>query len=376
MHQGPAPTAPGPADPVPVFRRPDCSIIMKQRTRLLSLEFDMTLTKITLERFTAFSELELPFSPGINVLIGANSTGKTHLMKVCYAACDVAKTGAPFIDKLVRVFLPSGRTPGRLVHRQQGSNVGQVAVHRGARVLQVDLSSRRTGGRVRVSGARDWADPELESAYIPVKEMLSNAPGFLSLYASRAIHFEEVYADILHRAYLPVLRGPMDARCRQLITRLRAALPGNVVVRNEEFFLRNRQGSIEFSLLAEGIRKLALLWLLIQNGTLPNGSVLFWDEPETNLNPSLFGAVISILLELQRAGVQIFLATHDYVILEEIDLQMQPGDRVAFHSLYRDDDGKIICNTTADYRAIAPNAIADTFDDLYDRAIKRSLGGH
>ena len=25
-------------------------------------------------------------SPGINVLLGANRTGKTHLMKVCYAA--------------------------------------------------------------------------------------------------------------------------------------------------------------------------------------------------------------------------------------------------------------------------------------------------
>ena len=48
------------------------------------------------------------------------------------------------------------------------------------------------------------------------------------------------------------------------------------------------------------------LWLLIQNGTLTEGSVLFWDEPETNLNPKLFGPVVEILLELQRQGVQIF----------------------------------------------------------------------
>ena len=336
----------------------------------------MTLTKVTLDRFTAFTELEMPFSTGINVLVGANSTGKTHLMKVCYAACDVAKTGDSFVEKLVRVFLPSGRAPGRLVHRQRGSNAGAVAVHRGAGVLTAALSSSgRTGGRAKVSGATNWADPELESAYIPVKEMLSNAPGFLSLYASRSIHFEEVYTDILHRAYLPVLRGPMDAQRRKLMAKLHKSMSGTVVVKDDEFFLRNRQGNIEFTLLAEGIRKLALLWLLIQNGILPNGSVLFWDEPETNLNPSLFGTVISVLLELQRAGVQIFLATHSYVILEEIDLQIRPEDQVAFHSLYRNDEGTIVCNTTNNSHAIDPNAITDTFDDLYNRAIRRSLGG-
>ncbi len=53
----------------------------------------MTLTKVRLERFTAFKNLELEFSPGINVLVGENGTGKTHLMKVCYAACDVPKRG-------------------------------------------------------------------------------------------------------------------------------------------------------------------------------------------------------------------------------------------------------------------------------------------
>ena len=50
----------------------------------------MTLTRVKLERFTAFGHLDLELSPGINVLVGANGTGKTHLMKVCYAACDVS----------------------------------------------------------------------------------------------------------------------------------------------------------------------------------------------------------------------------------------------------------------------------------------------
>ena len=126
--------------------------------------------------------------------------------------------------------------------------------------------------------------------------------------------------------------------------------------------------------LQRGLRKLGLLWLLIQNGTLLQGSVLFWDEPETNLNPRLFGPVVEILLELQRQGVQIFLATHDYLILKQLDLQTTDEDHVAYHALYRDETGEVICKSTDSYLDIDPNAIADAFSDVYDLEIQRSLG--
>ena len=65
---------------------------------------------------------------------------------------------------------------------------------------------------------------------------------------------------------------------------------------------------------------------------------LFWDEPETNLNPKLMRSIIGILFELQRMGVQIFLATHDYVVLKELDLQSTKKDKILFHSLFRVDE--------------------------------------
>ena len=49
----------------------------------------MTITRVKLENFTCFESLDLEPTPGINVLVGANGTGKTHLMKVCYAGCKV-----------------------------------------------------------------------------------------------------------------------------------------------------------------------------------------------------------------------------------------------------------------------------------------------
>lgn len=337
----------------------------------------MTITKIMFKEFTAFKNLDFNASSGINVLVGANGTGKTHLMKVAYTACDISKTKAGFADKLIRIFMPSGRALGRLAKRQPTSSRCAVEVYRGQLKLRISFTNHATvPDSATVTGANHWAANPVESVYIPVKEMLANAPGFRSLYSQREIHFEEVYSDILDRALQPALRGPIDKDRRQLLNILQRILEGKVTIKNEEFFLRNKQGNLEFTLLAEGIRKLGLLWTLIQNGTILTGSVLFWDEPETNLNPSLFKPLIEILLELQRMGVQIFLATHDYLILKELDLQMNKKDEIYFHSLYRDaDSGEIACHTGENYLDIHPNAIAEAFEGVYDREVRRSLQG-
>ena len=334
------------------------------------------LTKLHCERFTTFDKLTLELSPGINVFIGKNGTGKTHLMKVCYAACDITKSKLSFAEKINRVFLPSGRSIGRLVKRQKASSKCVVEVHRANLKLHISFSNHTEKPEsARVTGQSEWVAKPLESVFIPVKEMLSNGPGFRSLYSQREIHFEEVYSDILDRAYRPVLRGPMDIKRKDLLKQLQRAIDGKVIVSNEEFFLKNKQGNLEFTLLAEGIRKLGLLWTLIQNGTLMDGSVLFWDEPETNLNPSMFGELMQVILDLQRAGVQVFMATHDYVILKELDLRKKNTDRIVYHSLFHDDDGVVQCRQASRYIDIYQNAIANTFSDLYDREVSRSLGG-
>lgn len=335
----------------------------------------MTITRLKLEQFTAFESLDFGPSPGINVLVGTNGTGKTHIMKAIYAACDVSKTQGNFADKLVKVFLPYRGSLSRLVRRQSGGSGSKVTVSRGQRRLQIsfDKPTERTAAK-NIGGASAWMDDPVESTYIPVEETLANAPGFRSLYAQRDVHFEEIYADILDRAYKPALREPPSRDRRRLIAILRKAMEGSVIYSGEEFFLRNKHGRLEFSLLAEGIRKLGLLWLLIRNGTLPEGSVLFWDEPETNLNPKLFQSLIEILLELQRMGVQIFIATHDYVILKEFDLGLRNDDEITFHSLYRESEsGEVACHSVRDYLNIRPNAIAETFTDFYDREMERSL---
>ncbi|HEX5655614.1 MAG TPA: AAA family ATPase, partial [Polyangiales bacterium] len=44
----------------------------------------MKLTRLELRRFTAFEDAEFEFASGVNVLIGENGSGKSHVLKLVY----------------------------------------------------------------------------------------------------------------------------------------------------------------------------------------------------------------------------------------------------------------------------------------------------
>ncbi len=335
------------------------------------------LKALGLQNFTAFERLVLEFSPGINVLIGINGTGKTHLLKLLYSSCSITEeTGVTLSTKLIQNFRPFEDRIGRLIRRTGRSSTAKIVIAREGDLRLTASFTNHTKEQLKINivNRSAWLASKVSTVYIPVKEMLAHAPGVRSLYAKREVSFEGVYADIVDLAYLPKLSGPIDKDRTRLLNALQRAIEGKVVTKGEFFFLKNKQGDLEFSLLAEGMRKLALIWLLIQNGTLLSGTILFWDEPEANLNPSLMGEVVEVILELQRLGVQVFLTTHNYVLLKEFDLRKKKGDAIRYISLFRKESGAVSANSSDDYNGIDPNAIAGTFSNLYDRELKRSLG--
>lgn len=42
------------------------------------------IKQLTLQNFTVFKDADLHFSQGLNVIVGENGTGKTHLLKLAY----------------------------------------------------------------------------------------------------------------------------------------------------------------------------------------------------------------------------------------------------------------------------------------------------
>lgn len=336
------------------------------------------ITRLKVNKFTAFDELDIQFSKGVNIFIGENATGKTHILKMLYSTCYVADSNITISlsQKLNNVFLPDGI--GRLARRSRGVSSGNFTVYRNDddddidRYIKFSVSTKdKTDGKVTQS--RWKKDYRYNVVYIPVKDMLANAPGFRSLYALRNIYFEEVYNDIIDRALLPPPVGKPTPERQRLMRLIEQAISGKIVVKNEHFYLHNRQGQLEFTLLAEGYRKLGLLYSLIQNETLAKSSILFWDEPEANLNPKLAKTIIEIILELQRMGVQVFLSTHDYVILKEFELATTDNDAVMYHCLYKDGD-RVFHSTASHPDDIENSAIDATYNDLLDRDIRRRLG--
>ena len=148
---------------------------------------------------------------------------------------------------------------------------------------------------------------------------------------------------------------------------------GKVTLHNDRFYLKpGTQAKLEFNLVAEGLRKIALLWQLIKNGTLEKGSVLFWDEPEANINPKYIPVLAELLIMLESEGVQIFISTHDYFLSKYIEVKRNYESNIQYISLYKDEE-KIECETATEFELLDHNAIMDTFRQLYREEIGVAL---
>jgi len=337
------------------------------------------IQRLELKNFTVFESLEIDFSPGVNIFIGENGTGKTHVLKLMYAIVASLQERKYPEEKIANVFLPQGKVVNRLVRAQcTECENAEFSILTDMGPLWVNIS-RDTKKRFECSGFGIKEEEPLighnfKTVYIPVKEMLANAQGFRSLYDQREVAFEEVYFDIISKAFVPELRDKATISVsKDTLVEMIRVLGGPVGYTGESFFILYPTGPCEFTLVAEGIRKIALLWLLLHNATLREGSILFWDEPEANLNPKLMVLVVTILLELERAGVQIFIATHSYSLLKEFDLQRKEH-ALRYYALYKDEEGRVLCNPSDSYLYLHPNAIAEHADRIYDLEIELKFG--
>lgn len=332
------------------------------------------IEKLSLKDFTVFQSLELTFVPMVNVFIGVSGTGKTHILKLLYAVAQAHRFQRDIAEKLIRVFSPDDDRLGRLVRRQRGGHSAEVSITRDGAELFFRFSSNQ--GRGSFADLHDgWPLAKEDDGIpvlIPVKEMLAHSRGFRELYARREIPFDETYRDILDHAFVPLTRGPTPQARQELLRKIETLIKGRVTDAEGQFYLENDQGLLEFPLVAEGFRKFGLLLRLIQNDTLKRSSILFWDEPEANINSLAIRELISLLLMLVRQGMQLFIATHSDIVLKELDLQQHPGE-VRYFSLSEQAGG--ICAEQAEHaNALEHNAIEEENVRLYDDAVTRALG--
>ncbi|RZO66307.1 MAG: hypothetical protein EVA89_00390 [Sandaracinaceae bacterium] len=337
------------------------------------------IATLRLERFSVFDEAEFQFCPGINVLIGENGTGKSHAMLAAYSILrafhkDDSPSGvsARVQEKLRGVFQPEERRLGRLVRRAQGGGVAWIAVRSGGFECVVHFTHKEADpfeiAEVRKS-------PTGSSIFIPSREPLSMYEGFIGAYQQSELSFSEVYYDTCVALNAPLTRGARKREAQDLIAPLLEVLGGGVFEKKGRFYVMQGSAHLEAHLVSEGLRKIATIAHLINNGSLAANDLLFWDEPEANLNPALSRVVVDFLVELAKRGVQVILATHDYAVTTRLSILAENGvvqpDLLRFFSLART-KGKTspVAVSHADTLAGLPsNPILDEHLALYDYEI-------
>lgn len=211
---------------------------------------------------------------------------------------------------------------------------------------------------------------DLTSVFIPAKEILSNAWNLDAAVKMGNVEFDDTYLDIIAAAKIDISRGVDSAARKKYLKILQQISSGKVTLHEDRFYLKpGTQAKLEFNLVAEGLRKIALLWQLIKNGTLEKGSVLFWDEPEVNINPKYIPVLAELLIMLEKEGVQIFVSTHDYFLSKYIEIKRKSDSNVQYISLYKDEMSKVQCEIAKEFELLEHNTIMDTFRQLYREEI-------
>lgn len=337
----------------------------------------MIIKKIKLENYTVFEDQQIEFCPGINIFIGENGTGKTHILKTLYSACQSVSKKTSFSHKLVSTMLPDDYKISRLITRKQGSRSSLIRITAGEkdnsqdRILKLSFDKGTKKWDAEVSGEASWEEffAGMSSIFIPAKEILAHSYNLNAACERDNVRFDDTYLDIINAAKVDLSAGKDNAARAAMLKAVEKMTHGTVVydVKRDEFYLKSGSSKQEFNLIAEGIRKMALLWQLIKNGTLENGSVLFWDEPEANINPTYIPIIVEILLELQRKGVQVFISTHDYMIANYFEVKKTEEDSILFHSLsHANMTGELQYGRASRFADLKENAIISAFNQLLD----------
>ena len=345
----------------------------------------MHIKSMELKNFTVFDNFQLEVSPGINIFVGENGTGKTHLLKALYAACELSKNENANYD-LLQCFRENQQDANLL----RDKNIEQLTISitadevnhkqvRGSELITPALEDlKRFNPNATPINSSSYHleipyNKKFSAVYIPVKDMLTHSVRFLAMAIKYSdFPFDKTLTDIIVKAQRKIKQPPKLSLAISPL--LEEMMDGTVVFDNDEFYIRKRNGRlIRFELEAEGLKKIGLLWQLIMTDTLTENSILIWDEPESNLNPKFLPHIVECLLELSRHGVQIFLSTHNYIFAKYFNVRAKDSDSVMFHALYLE-NGNVQVESNRIFSSLKNNAIMQTFNQLLEEVYNLDMG--
>lgn len=350
---------------------------------------------LVVENFVAFQQrLEWTAHASLNVIIGENDTGKTHLLKLLYAMArsiedygkkkagpEPKELSALLAHKLRWTFLPQKMELGRLVSRGTGNR------------LSVDLCWN-IGGHLKFAFGKDTTSkiveidtnglPELDgnkASFLPPKEILSI---FDAIVATRETvelaAFDDTYYDLVQDYRQPTTKGKLQDNIKQVFKHLEDVTGGGEVELEKDGNIAFRRGKEVFNMhqTAEGIKKIGILSRLMRNRRLSpaGGCMLFVDEPEVNLHPKAIVLFAEMLHEFAKSGIQVYVTTHSYYLLKRLEqLARESKSDYSLLDLRKREGGGVGGTVTKLARGLPQNPIVEESLRLFDRDVQLDLAG-
>ncbi len=366
------------------------------------------IREIDIKKFMAHSEIKVSNIPNINVIIGQNDAGKTGILKLLYSVAKSLeiytkkKKNTPSLplsyrkelaEKLHDTFMPHKNRLGDLV--QKGSNDKlEVEVYfdvpKQNYQQPINFSFGERTESTIANGIESNVRPipydkekEVEimnTLFVPAKEVLS---AFNDIRLSRnnlyGRGFDDTYLDLINALDIPTQKGNLISQLKSTNDTLEQLFEGKISqtkIPDQPFIFQKGKQQFSISLTAEGIKKIGILTTLINNRQLRKGTILFMDEPETALHPQAIRKLVELLVEMSKADIQVFLATHSYFVLKQlaISAKLNEVDILCWNL-----NKEIGQQTTIDYHnlkdgLLPQNAIIDEALEMYRADINASIG--
>jgi len=327
------------------------------------------LNRITLENFGPIGRLDWADLGSLNLVIGENGTGKTFLLKALYSSMrtleayrrgDERKTAAEILaDKLLWTFQPE--IIGDLVSKGADGRLScKLVLDQREFIYSFGKDTTK-----QISSLENYVLPRSSnSVFLPAKEVLSLYHIILkSRLQDKVFGFDDTYLDLTQALLMGTQRGRNYSEFAQSRLLLEEMLGGKIEYDKDSGRWLFRKGRLTFPIgvTAEGIKKIGILDTLLGNRYLDTNSIIFIDEPESALHPQAISKLLDIITMLAERGIQFFLASHSYFVVQKLFLIAQEKS----HSIpvISAHDGK--WQTTDMKNGMPDNAIIDESIRLY-----------
>jgi len=265
----------------------------------------------------------------INLVIGENGSGKSFLLKALYCPVrtleeyrgnNIRTTGEILAEKLHWTF--QAEKIGDLVAKGgKGSLYCQVASEGHAFKYKFGKDTSK-----QISLTNDMSPRKSNSVFLPAKEVLSL---FHIIQKSREIDktfgFDDTYLDLVRALSPSPKKGKNYDEFSTSRKELESIIGGKTEYDESSGSWHFKKGNQKFPIgvAAEGIKKIAILDILLGNRYLDRDSIIFIDELESALHPTAISKFLDIVAKLAERGIQFFIASHSYFVVKKLYLIAQ-----------------------------------------------------